>query len=52
MEGMHEARTHNSTKQIQNEETRNRADPVLPDLNVPLEPPPEEERALRKIVYK
>jgi hypothetical protein len=44
IEAMHEVRTHNSTEQSQNEETGSRADPVLPDLNVALEPPPEEER--------
>jgi hypothetical protein len=45
MEAMLEARTSNSSAQSQNKETGSRADPILPDLNVALEPPPEEDRA-------
>lgn len=44
IEAMHEVKTHNSTEQSQNEETGKRDDPVLPDLNVALEPLQEEER--------
>jgi hypothetical protein len=42
MEAKLEARPLNSPAQIPNEERGSREDPKLPDLNVVLEPPPEE----------
>ena len=45
MEAKLEARPSNFSLQSQNEETGSRVVPILPDLNVVLEPPPEEDRA-------
>jgi hypothetical protein len=44
IEELHGTRAHNSTEQSQSEECGSRVDPVLPDLNIALEMPPEEER--------
>jgi hypothetical protein len=43
MKAIMEARPSNSSAQSQNEETRSRVNPIQPDLNVVLEPPPEED---------
>jgi hypothetical protein len=47
-----EARPPNSPAQSQNEETESRPEPTLPDLNVALEPPPEEDQILKKTSKK
>jgi hypothetical protein len=48
MEAKLEARPSNSSVQSQNEETRRREDPILPDLNVALDPP-QRNTELKKI---